>query len=77
MSNPTPVTAARFATMRRIRNADAPVRWERQRRANARKAGYRGPLSRADLAARVNAALAGEFCTRDECQIRHHAPHTH
>jgi hypothetical protein len=49
MSTSTPVTIARFATMRRINQADAQGRALAERRKN----GYRGPLTRAELAARA------------------------
>ena len=53
MTHATPVTIARHATMRRIQAADALVRYERQRRRDAARNGYRGPLTRAELAART------------------------
>jgi hypothetical protein len=45
-----PRNLARHATMRRIRTADLPARYMRQRRQAAARNGYRGPLTRADLA---------------------------
>jgi hypothetical protein len=48
-STPTPVTIARFATMRRIIAADAPARTLAARRRDTAKNGYRGPLTRAEL----------------------------
>jgi hypothetical protein len=47
-------TVTRFATMRRIRNADAPARYLAARRADAARNGYRGPLTRAELAAQAS-----------------------
>ena len=53
-----PADLARLVTVRRITAADAQARWMRQRRTAARAAGYRGPLTRAELAASVTHAGA-------------------
>jgi hypothetical protein len=47
----TPTDVRRRRTMARISRADAEARYMRQRRQAARQAGYRGPLTRAELAA--------------------------
>jgi hypothetical protein len=49
-STPTPATIARFATMRRISQADAPARTLAARRRDTAKNGYRGPLTREEMA---------------------------
>jgi len=50
MSTPDPVSIRRHATMHRIRQDDAAARYLRQRRADAARNGYRGPLTRDELA---------------------------
>ena len=49
---PTPVTLATVTSERRQRELTA--QWMRQRRQAARKAGYFGPLTRAELAAQAS-----------------------
>jgi hypothetical protein len=68
-ANPTPAIIARHVNMQRLAAADEQFRVALRRRNNARALGARGPLTRAEQAAMI------EFCTRDTCQIRHHAPH--
>jgi len=50
----TPTAIARLATMRRISQADAEHRYLAARRRDAARNGYRGPLTRAELAAQAN-----------------------
>jgi hypothetical protein len=50
----TPTAVRRVKTMARITSADAEARYMRQRRQAAARAGYRGPLTRAELAARAS-----------------------
>ena len=52
-STPTPVIIERYATMRRISTADATARALAARRQQARRNGYRGPVTRAELAAQA------------------------
>ena len=49
----TPVTIARTVTMRRIAAADAHARYLAARRREAARNGYRGPLTRTELAAQA------------------------
>ena len=49
----TPADARRSATMTRLRAADAEARYLAGRRRDAARNGYRGPLTRAELAART------------------------
>ena len=49
----TPVTLARLAIAREITAADAERRWTAARRRDAARAGYHGPLTRAELAAQA------------------------
>jgi hypothetical protein len=52
-ANVSPVEVARFAAMRKVRKDDEKAREVAIRRANLRKNGVRSPLTRAELAARV------------------------
>jgi len=60
----TPVTIARTVTARKI---DAERRWLAARRRDAARNGYRGPLTRAELAARaeLRAELSAIFPAQD------------
>jgi hypothetical protein len=51
---PTPATILRFETMRRLAAVDAPHRVLATRRRDTARNGYRGPLTRAELAARAS-----------------------
>lgn len=55
----TPAAVRRTRTMRRLAAADAEARWMQQRRADARRNGYHGPLTRAELAAQATRQQAG------------------
>lgn len=50
---PAPTAVRRQVTMRRLRAADADARWLAARRREAARNGYRGPLTRAELAAQA------------------------
>jgi hypothetical protein len=49
----SPVTLARLTATRKITAADAERRWLAARRRDAARHGYRGPLTRAELAAQA------------------------
>lgn len=56
MTQFSPLNTARWANMHRIQHEDRRIvnahRYDAQRRADARRNGYHGPLTRAELSAR-------------------------
>ena len=54
----SPASVRRYRTMLRLRAEDAAARYERQRRDDARRHGYLGPLTRDEAAAMALADLA-------------------
>jgi hypothetical protein len=61
MSRATPKVTARWSTMRRIAAAEARLQRQQERRAEAARKGYRGPLTRAEAAAVARVQMCSEL----------------